>query len=217
MKGFLREVWVKIVVAIAVAALLALATVVWHYLPGALPTFLNYSKTQVPVSRWQLGVGIIVTLSVGYLLGSTFRWIARRKPDSAAADVMESRQAGRRAAQPFFFGGLCWRIQPSFFDSFDIMDQPNHVTVRPYIFGPLCPKCGQLRHRTIEHSRESSSPLPTLTALCFTHGCEHHLEPGSFSNMGLDDAKLDVYKAAQALALTGKPFPPGPCGKFAGP
>lgn len=155
-----------------------------------------------------------------FLVGALSRRRRSGPPPIQAAGMLGGESSSRRLsrsreARPFFFGGLCWRVQPSFFDIYEIEDQPTASGVRPLIFGPLCPMCGRVRHRRVQPSSEFEEPFDVIDARCFSPECPHQIREVSFSGgLGYDDAKLDVYKAAQALALSGKPFPPGPCGNF---
>jgi hypothetical protein len=211
-------VWSKLIASSIGVVLLASAGLLWRYSAELTPTLLALLQAGVTVARWQLWLGAFVVFFVGVFIGNVA--VRKSKPAGSPEPVAPAaRLSGphvARVARPFFFGGLCWRIQPSFFDFYELMDRPTATEVGPLIFGPLCPECGQLRHQRVEPSSQYESPFDVMTLRCLAHGCDHEIEFGVFrGGLGYDDAKLDVYRAAQALALSGKPFPSGPCDKFA--
>lgn len=210
-------VWSKVIASFIGVVFLASLGFLWSYSAELKPQILNYLHASVTTVRWQLWLGAFLLLFVGAFAGRAasrkLRSVGGVEPAASPAGLADRRPA--RAARPFFFGGLCWRIQPSFFDSYEILDRPTGGDIGPHIFGPLCPQCGQLRHRRVEPADMYDQPRDVMTPLCLTQGCEHQLEFGFFrGGLSYDEAKLDVYKAAQALALKGEPFPPGPCVKF---
>lgn len=211
-------VWSKIIAWIIGGALLAIGGLVWGYSAGLMPPLLDYVHTRTAIPRWQLWIGALVLLLVGVLVGSVVRkprTVRSGEPIALVSTVSESRPV--QAARPFFFGGLCWRVQPDFFNIYHIDDRPTAASVRSLIFGPLCPECGRVRHKRVEPSSRYEEPFDVIAARCFSSDCKHEIREVPFSGgLGYDDAKLDVYKAAQALALNGKPFPAGPCAKFEG-
>lgn len=92
--------------------------------------------------------------------------------------------------------GLVWLIQPDFERNYRWQAAPNDDEIDAWVFGPFCPQCGRNLVETMRDGYVRIEP----TCRC---GQRVDLAPlrGSLS---IDDAKREVYKEAQRLALMGQ-------------
>lgn len=161
-----------------------------------LPTLQAFAS--IPAIWWQ------VALLVGGL--AWIAWSARRPEPKTHPDVTFPEQ---QPSRPFFYLDFCWKVQPTFFEVFQTIENPSHRTLDDGILGPLCPGCARsLRRETTgtwvsnyARSVEIENPCPNCG----------RAYPRPLDRMRFYDLKAEVYKEAQRLARLGQAFPIGPC------